>query len=83
VRNGEYVTDKPVPNEPTLDEMFVNTLMGDPEMVRAKLRPYHDLGIDMVSTWQHLGQSHADVMRSMELFAKYVMPEFQRTHVGH
>jgi alkanesulfonate monooxygenase SsuD/methylene tetrahydromethanopterin reductase-like flavin-dependent oxidoreductase (luciferase family) len=77
VRHGEYQTDKPVANEPSLDEMFANTLMGDPDMVRAKLRPYYELGVDVLSSWHHLGEPHDDVMHSMELFAKHVMPEFR------
>jgi alkanesulfonate monooxygenase SsuD/methylene tetrahydromethanopterin reductase-like flavin-dependent oxidoreductase (luciferase family) len=77
IKDGEYITDKPVPNEPSLDEMFSNTLMGTPDMVYEKVKAYYDLGVDHVSTWHHIGQDHKDVCRSMTLFANHIMPDFK------
>ena len=67
----------PVSGEPTQQEMFDNCLIGSPETVREKLRPYVDLGIDHLCAYQHMGQSHDMVMRSMKLFAEEVMPTFR------
>lgn len=77
IQKGEYIVDKPVPNEPSMEEMYANTFIGTPEIVRAKMQDYYDLGVDLISTWHHLGQPHAQVRRSMELFATEVMPHFQ------
>jgi alkanesulfonate monooxygenase SsuD/methylene tetrahydromethanopterin reductase-like flavin-dependent oxidoreductase (luciferase family) len=79
--NGEYQTEEPIPGEPPLDEMFENTLMGTPDAVREKVRQYAELGVDMISTWHHFGMPHEQVMKSMRLFAKEVMPEFQNNSV--
>lgn len=76
VVDGHVVTD-PVPNEPSPEEMFENCLIGSPETVRRKLRVYADAGIDHVSAYMHLGQPHAMVARSMELYANEVLPEFR------
>jgi len=76
VVDGHVVTD-PVPNEPTPDEMFENCLIGSPETVRRKLAVYAEAGIDHVSTYMHLGQPHAMVTRSMELYAREVLPAFR------
>lgn len=77
IKNGEYNVDKPVPGEPSMEEMYTNTLIGTPDMVREKVRMYYDLGVDLISTWHHLGQPHEKVRRSMELFATEIMPEFR------
>jgi alkanesulfonate monooxygenase SsuD/methylene tetrahydromethanopterin reductase-like flavin-dependent oxidoreductase (luciferase family) len=82
IKNGEYNVDKPVPNEPSMEEMYNNTLIGTPDIVREKVRRYFDLGVDVVSTWHHLGQPHETVRRSMELFATAIMPEFQDKHLA-
>lgn len=79
IKAGEYNTEKAVPNEMSIDDMFNNTLMGDPDMVREKVRQYAALGVDMISAWHHFGMPHDQVMKSMELFARHVMPEFQST----
>ncbi len=77
IKNGEYNVDQPVPNEPSMEDMYRNTLIGTPAIVRDKVREYFDLGVDLISTWHHLGQPHEQVRRSMELFAREIMPEFQ------
>ena len=77
IKGGEYDTSQAVPDEPDLEVMFQNTLMGSPATVLAKLRPYEELGVDMISVWQEFGMPHEEVMRSMELFAREVMPAFR------
>jgi alkanesulfonate monooxygenase SsuD/methylene tetrahydromethanopterin reductase-like flavin-dependent oxidoreductase (luciferase family) len=77
IKNGEYNVDKPVPGEPSLDEMYLNTLVGTPDEVREKVRQHYELGVDVISAHHHLGQPHEKVRRSMELFAREVMPEFR------
>ena len=66
----------PVPQELAPQEMYDNCLIGSPDTVREKVRAYYDLGVDHLIAYVHLGQPHDEVMRSMALFAKEVMPEF-------
>lgn len=77
IKNGEYNVDRPVPNEPSMEEMYRNTLIGTPDIVHEKVREYFDLGVDLISTWHHLGQPHEQVRASMTTFAKSILPEFQ------
>ena len=58
--------------------------MGSPEYIRNSLREYEDAHIDMVLFIAQSGdRPHEDIMASMELFAKEVMPEFQDRHHLH
>ena len=79
--NTENIVDgvmhyAPVPDELSHQEMFDNCLIGSPATVREKVRPYYEMGVDHLICYAHLGQPHDEVMRSLELFAKEVMPEF-------
>ena len=67
----------PLDDEPQQQEMFENCLFGSPDTVREKLRRYHDLGVDHFSAYINMGQPHEMVMRSIELFAKEVIPAFR------
>ena len=55
-----------------------NQLVGTPEFVREKIAELRDeLGLDHLLIWTtHPGLPHANAMRSLELFASDVMPEF-------
>jgi alkanesulfonate monooxygenase SsuD/methylene tetrahydromethanopterin reductase-like flavin-dependent oxidoreductase (luciferase family) len=76
--DGSYVVDKRIrDDEPEVTEMFENLSYGTVDEVREKIRRYADLGIDVYSAWQNIGQDHDRVMRSLELFAREIMPEFQ------
>lgn len=75
IENG-IMSYEPVANEPSHQEMFDNCLIGSPETVRKKVQKYYDLGVDHLIAYVHMGQPHDRVMRSMELFATQVMPEF-------
>jgi alkanesulfonate monooxygenase SsuD/methylene tetrahydromethanopterin reductase-like flavin-dependent oxidoreductase (luciferase family) len=76
IENG-VVSFAPVDNEPSHQEMFDNCLIGGPETVRRKVQAYYDLGVDHLITYAHMGQPHDQIMRSMDLFAREVMPEFR------
>lgn len=78
VSGGAYAVEQAVkPDEFTLEEMHTNIAFGDVEEVRAKLARYEQLGVDMFSAWHNVGQPHEQVVRSMELFAREIMPEFR------
>ena len=72
-----HVLSEPVAGEPSYDEMFENCLIGSPETVRRKLQVYADAGLDHVSAYMHMGQPHEMVKRSIELYAREVLPAFR------
>jgi alkanesulfonate monooxygenase SsuD/methylene tetrahydromethanopterin reductase-like flavin-dependent oxidoreductase (luciferase family) len=76
VHNGQVI-GVPVDNEPTPDEMVRNLLIGDYDKVAERLHRYERLGVDEVNLYMALGVPHADTIRSMELFAEHVMPQFR------
>jgi len=54
--------------------------IGTPEMLRAHLRKFADVGVDQVAFIQQGGRNkHEHICEALELFAREVMPEF---HVG-
>ena len=74
------VTDVPIENEPTIEELVEkHFLFGTPDTVSAKLKRLQDqLRLDHLNCDFWLGDMPQDkVLRSMELFAKHVMPQFQ------
>ena len=78
VREGDYVVDEAVrQDEPGLEEMYTNIAYGTAPEVRAKLARYAELGCDLFSAWQNVGQPHEQVCASMTAFAREVMPAFQ------
>jgi len=55
--------------------------IGSPAFIRDNLKRYEDAHLDaMIFVAQCGDRKHADVMESIELFAKEVMPEFQERH---
>jgi hypothetical protein len=51
--------------------------MGTPDQVREYLRRYEEVGVDTVILSSAAGRNrHEDVMESLELFGKEVLPEF-------
>jgi alkanesulfonate monooxygenase SsuD/methylene tetrahydromethanopterin reductase-like flavin-dependent oxidoreductase (luciferase family) len=75
VSSGAYVVEHAVSeDEPELEEMHANIAFGTVEEVREKVGLYARLGVNMFSAWHNVGQSHERVVRSMELFAREVMP---------
>jgi alkanesulfonate monooxygenase SsuD/methylene tetrahydromethanopterin reductase-like flavin-dependent oxidoreductase (luciferase family) len=78
VKQGDYVVEEAVrQDEPGLEEMHRNIAYGRVEEVREKVAAYARLGVDVFSAWHNVGQPHEQVMRSMELFAREIMPEFR------
>ena len=58
--------------------------IGSPEFIRNNLRQYEEAHIDIVLFLAQSGdRPHEDIMPSLELFAKEVMPEFQDRHHHH
>ena len=58
--------------------------MGSPEFIRNSLRQYEEAHIDLVLFIAQSGdRKHEDIMSSLELFAKEVMPEFKDRHHKH
>jgi alkanesulfonate monooxygenase SsuD/methylene tetrahydromethanopterin reductase-like flavin-dependent oxidoreductase (luciferase family) len=75
VKRGEYLVDQAIKeDEPELEQMHANIAFGTVEQVREKLAGYARLGVDSFSAWHNVGQSHEQVVRSMELFAREIMP---------
>ena len=55
--------------------------MGSPDYIRQSLRRYEDAHVDMLLFFVQCGdRRHEDIMASLELFAREVMPEFQERH---
>jgi len=75
VEGGDYAVERAIKqDEPELEQMHENIAFGEVAEVRAKLERYAALGIDTFSAWHNVGQPHEQVVRSMELFAREVMP---------
>jgi alkanesulfonate monooxygenase SsuD/methylene tetrahydromethanopterin reductase-like flavin-dependent oxidoreductase (luciferase family) len=58
--------------------------MGSPEYIRENVRKYEAANVDMLMFILQCGdRKHEDIMASLELFAKEVMPEFHERHGKH
>jgi alkanesulfonate monooxygenase SsuD/methylene tetrahydromethanopterin reductase-like flavin-dependent oxidoreductase (luciferase family) len=58
--------------------------IGSPDYVRDTLRRYEEAHLDVMVFVAQIGaRRHEDIMRSLELFAKEVMPEFKERHDEH
>lgn len=58
--------------------------IGSPEFIRETIRKYEAAHIDLLLFIAQCGnRRHEDIMASLELFAKDVMPEFQERHKQH
>jgi alkanesulfonate monooxygenase SsuD/methylene tetrahydromethanopterin reductase-like flavin-dependent oxidoreductase (luciferase family) len=78
VSGGDYAVEQAIKqDELALEEMHANIAFGVVEEVREKLARYDQLGVDLFSAWHNVGQPHEQVVRSMELFAREIMPEFR------
>ena len=76
-----YAQFAPTMKTLTYDVLYnERTLIGDPDQVMAKLERFqHDLQMDQfISFLNWGGMAHELVMQSMERFAKYVLPHFQK-----
>jgi len=58
--------------------------IGSPQFLRQKLRAYEEAGVDQVVFLAQAGQiKHEQIMQSLALFAREVMPEFQEREEQH
>jgi alkanesulfonate monooxygenase SsuD/methylene tetrahydromethanopterin reductase-like flavin-dependent oxidoreductase (luciferase family) len=58
--------------------------MGSPEYIRENIRAYERAHVDVLLFLSQCGdRRHEDIMGSLELFAKEVMPEFKERHHLH
>jgi alkanesulfonate monooxygenase SsuD/methylene tetrahydromethanopterin reductase-like flavin-dependent oxidoreductase (luciferase family) len=73
VRDG-VVTETPLVDEPSEDELLAGTVIGDTEFVIEHLRPYAELGVDHLSLHTNIGLPHELVSKSLTLFSQGVMP---------
>jgi alkanesulfonate monooxygenase SsuD/methylene tetrahydromethanopterin reductase-like flavin-dependent oxidoreductase (luciferase family) len=74
--DGVFLQDDPTPNEPSLEDLAQQLVIGDPETVAEKLNAQFDvLKPTHWSLFMALpGVEHAKTMRSIELFGSEVMP---------
>jgi luciferase family oxidoreductase group 1 len=65
-------------------ETLRSGLIGSPETIRKRLREFEATGVDQVILLNQAGRTtHADICRSLELFAREVMPEFHAREAEH
>jgi alkanesulfonate monooxygenase SsuD/methylene tetrahydromethanopterin reductase-like flavin-dependent oxidoreductase (luciferase family) len=62
-------------------ELRENLMFGTPEEVIAKLQRYEAIGVDTFVYFSSFGRDHDSTKRSLELFAREVMPAFARAPV--
>ncbi|HEX7169039.1 MAG TPA: LLM class flavin-dependent oxidoreductase, partial [Acidimicrobiales bacterium] len=59
------------------DNTGLRGAVGTPEQIREFLRRYEDMGVDQIIFVSQAGKNrHEDIMESLELFGKEVLPEF-------
>ena len=65
-------------------ETLRSGLIGSPETIRRRLREFEAAGVDEVILLNQAGRTtHADICRSLELFAREEMPEFHAREPEH
>lgn len=69
---------------PKAQEALRTGLIGSPATIRERLRAYESTGVDQVILLNQAGRtSHDDIVESLALFGKEVMPEFQTREAEH
>jgi alkanesulfonate monooxygenase SsuD/methylene tetrahydromethanopterin reductase-like flavin-dependent oxidoreductase (luciferase family) len=72
--DGSAITDS---DQVGFDNFKDRYIIGDPDFVTSELKRYEEIGATEVVCWMHMpGLPGAQAMRSVELFAKEVMPNF-------
>jgi probable F420-dependent oxidoreductase len=79
--SGEVITDK---RQAVFESLKGRFIIGDPDYAIEQIQRYRDkLGMTELICWMHVpGVSGADAMRSVELFAREVMPAFASERVA-
>jgi luciferase family oxidoreductase group 1 len=69
---------------PKAEETLRSGLIGSPDTIRTRLREFEATNVDQVILLNQAGRtSHADIVASLELFAREVMPEFHAREPEH
>jgi hypothetical protein len=78
---GAAASINTIPDEDVFDKGILR--VGDPEYMIKAVKEYQAIGADrMMLLVQLAGLPHEDVMRSLELFGKRVIPQFQPVAVA-
>jgi alkanesulfonate monooxygenase SsuD/methylene tetrahydromethanopterin reductase-like flavin-dependent oxidoreductase (luciferase family) len=74
-----YGTLDPLPEgmELSVEDVTERSVVGDPETVIAKLGAYEALGADEFICSMDFGQPQRQLLRSIELFGRYIIPRFR------
>jgi alkanesulfonate monooxygenase SsuD/methylene tetrahydromethanopterin reductase-like flavin-dependent oxidoreductase (luciferase family) len=62
----------------TAEQIEENLVIGPPDKVAEKIARYAALGIDNLQLNMNFGAPHVQVLRSLELFARHVIPAVQK-----
>jgi luciferase family oxidoreductase group 1 len=69
---------------PKAEETLRSGLIGSPSTIRKRLRAFEAANVDQVILLNQAGRtSHEDIVASLELFAREVMPEFHAREAEH
>jgi alkanesulfonate monooxygenase SsuD/methylene tetrahydromethanopterin reductase-like flavin-dependent oxidoreductase (luciferase family) len=68
---------KPYDVDLTIEQIETNLIIGSPDHCREKLEQYAAQGIHNMQLNMNFGAGHSEVMRSLEVFAREVMPHFR------
>ena len=74
IDNGRTV---PIDVDIDAEAAVKNIIFGTPDEVIERVQKHFDLGIEGLQCNMHFGASYADAVRSIELFAGEVIPEFR------
>lgn len=69
---------KPYETDLTEDDIRKNLIIGSPEECAERLQDYAALGIDELQLNMNFGAPHASILRSLDLLATKVAPQFAR-----
>jgi len=73
-----------ITHHPFLQAMGSQGCIGSPQFLRQKLLAYEEAGVDQVVFLAQAGQiKHEQIIESLALFAREVMPEFQEREEQH
>ena len=79
IENGRTV---PIDVDIDAEAAVKNIIFGTPDEVIERVQKHVDLGIEGLQCNMHFGAPYADAVRSIELFASEVIPEFRDTSAG-
>jgi alkanesulfonate monooxygenase SsuD/methylene tetrahydromethanopterin reductase-like flavin-dependent oxidoreductase (luciferase family) len=79
-----YGSLDPLPegSELSVEDVTERSVVGDPQTVIERLRAYEAIGADEFICSMEFGQPQKQLLRSIELFGKYVIPQFRTSVTG-